>query len=257
MAKRIGVEIFIVLTIGLLLGLIGPFGTFAMPTAMRLGYWMIFGLAGYAIFRPLIILGKWMSETLAVSQLIGVGISIAVAAMPMTLLVALMLSGFNINQALRWQGIGVLYFQVCLIGLLVYSLMHMLFRDANRPNSASMDHAPATPLIQAEKQSAPAKGFAERLPAGLGPLLALKGEDHYVRAIGTMKDELLLIRLRDAVAELGEATGYQVHRSWWVAHVAVQSVERQGRNATLLLTNGIKVPISREYVARLKAAGWM
>ena len=51
--RQLAIEIFIVLAIGFVLGLIGPFGSYAMPLAWRLAYWMGFGLIGYALFRPL------------------------------------------------------------------------------------------------------------------------------------------------------------------------------------------------------------
>ncbi|KTE11438.1 hypothetical protein ATE71_11760 [Sphingopyxis sp. H115] len=55
------------------------------------------------------------------------------------------------------------------------------------------------------------------LPPGFGPVGALKGEDHYVRVIGTRSEELILMRMRDAIARLDNADGLRIHRSWWVA----------------------------------------
>ncbi|MBL0022605.1 MAG: hypothetical protein IPP23_10270 [Sphingomonadales bacterium] len=50
MARRIGIESFLVLTIGLVLGLFGPFGTFEMAPAVRIAFWMGYTFACYAIF---------------------------------------------------------------------------------------------------------------------------------------------------------------------------------------------------------------
>ena len=44
MLQKLGVEIFIMLAIGLVLGLFGPFGTFEMATPIRILYWMVFAL---------------------------------------------------------------------------------------------------------------------------------------------------------------------------------------------------------------------
>ena len=82
-------------------------------------------------------------------------------------------------------------------------------------------------------------------------------EDHYVRAHTALGSDLVLMRLRDAVAELGDIDGLQVHRSWWVARHAVSDVRRDGRNVRLLLDTGLEAPVSRANVQMLRDAGWI
>ena len=82
-------------------------------------------------------------------------------------------------------------------------------------------------------------------------------EDHYVRAHTRRGSDLILIPLKDAIAELGEVEGMQVHRSWWVARAAVAAPVANGRNLFLRLTNDMQVPVSRASVAKLKLAGWI
>jgi LytTr DNA-binding domain len=255
MAKHIGVEIFLVLVIGLVLGLFGPFGTYAIPIASRIVSWMVFTLLGYAIFRPLIILGQWMSAALRVSQIIGVGLALAIAAVPMTAMMALLFSGFDPAKAMRLQNLGALYFQVWLIGFLINGLMTLLFRrEAASPAEAVIPAQNASPAVV---PSPLVPAFADRLPAGFGPILALNSEDHYVRTFGESRDVLVLLRLRDAIAELSGVDGMQVHRSWWVARAAVSSVRRDGRILALILTNGKEVPVAREKVSQLRQTGWL
>jgi DNA-binding LytR/AlgR family response regulator len=88
-------------------------------------------------------------------------------------------------------------------------------------------------------------------------LIALEMEDHYVRAHTMLGSDLILMRMRDAIAELAGVPGMQVHRSWWVAQAAVAAVERDGRNVRLELANGLRAPVSRERVAALREAGWI
>ncbi len=88
-------------------------------------------------------------------------------------------------------------------------------------------------------------------------VLALQGEDHYVRVHTPLGSELLLMRLRDAVTDLEGLAGEQVHRSWWVARGAVAAVRAKGRRLSLTLTNGLEVPVSREAAAKLRRAGWL
>ena len=262
MAQRIGIEIFMVLVIGFVLGLFGPFGTFEMAPAMRIAFWMVYTLLGYAIFRPVITVGKWMSAALSLPQIIGVGLALVVGAAPLTFMIALLFNGFDVGRTLHSPQLPSLYFQVWLIGFLINGFFALAF--PNRAEAAAPDPAPSPPAAPPEppQPQPPAPPvtpatphFADRLPAGFGPLLALKGEDHYVRAIGEQREALILIRLRDAIAELGDTPGMLVHRSWWVARDAVTSVRRDGRNATLVLANGTQVPVARDKTGQLKAVG--
>lgn len=261
MMRKLAIEIFLLLVVGLALGLFGPFGTFATPTALRIAYWMVFVVAGYAIFRPMIVVGRWLAETMAIPPLIGIGLAQVIAALPMTLLVASLLSGFNVAAALRWDGLGHLYFQVWLIGFLINALFVLLYRNGEVEAVAAV-HGPALAVAPASipvsliATPAPAP-FREQLPAGFGAVLALKGEDHYVRVIGEAREVLVLARMRDAIAGLGPVEGLQVHRSWWVARAAIASVQREGRAATLLLSSGHEVPVSRDSLAALRATGWL
>jgi hypothetical protein len=248
MGKRLAIEFLLATLIGLVLGLIGPFGTFEMPAAARIAYWVIFGIVGYAIFRPLGIVGGWLSEVLGLSRIIGVGLSLVVAALPMTLIVAALIWKFDLGAMLRWKGLPGLYFQVWLIGFLTHGFFALVFRNRG-------EAAPAASVAY-YAEAEPAARFEDRLPAGFGALLALKGEDHYVRAIGVSREELILIRLRDAIAELGGVPGLQVHRSWWVARDGVAKINRQARAMTLTLTNGLDVPVARDQIARVKSEGW-
>jgi hypothetical protein len=263
MARKLGVEFFLMLVIGLVLGLFGPFGTFAMSPAARIAFWMIYVLLGYAIFRPMIILGKWMSESYAITQIIGVGLALVVAAAPMTFMIALLFSGFDVRRTLHYEGLATLYFDVWLIGFLINAFTSLTMARADvtptpdpapppKPDSAS---SPEPPVPAAPPPRIPR--LEDRLPQGFGAIHALKSEDHYVRVFGEGRTTLLLMRLRDAIAELGDVDGHQVHRSWWVAKLGVAEVSRQGREAVIRLHDGTQAPVSREAMARLRAAGWV
>ena len=87
--------------------------------------------------------------------------------------------------------------------------------------------------------------------------LCLQMEDHYVRVHTPGRSELVLMPMRQAVAELEPLGGLRVHRSWWVARAAVVRAEPEGRSLHLLLSNGLRVPVARNRVADLRAAGWL
>jgi hypothetical protein len=261
MVQRLAIEIFIVMVIGLVLGLFGPFGTYAMPAGLRIGYWMLFGLGGYAIFRPMVVVGRWLSEALNISPLIGIGLAQLVAAAPTTLLIGWLMSGFNVMAVLRSEKLGTLYGQVWLIGFIVNMLVSTIFAQArsnttNRSLVAEIKPTPE-PVIEEIADAPAAIPLLERLPLGFGIPLAIKSEDHYVRIYAREREILILLRLRDAIAELGGTQGLQVHRSWWVARDSIVSTARDGRNLTLNLANGITVPVSRDGAALLKTRQWL
>lgn len=112
---------------------------------------------------------------------------------------------------------------------------------------------------QAEPSPPPPPKFLERLPAKLAgaEVWAVEAEDHYLRLHTSMGQDLILMRLTDAVAELEGIDGAQVHRSWWVARGAVTDAERGDGRAILTLKDGSKVPVSRTYAKAIREKGWI
>ena len=110
----------------------------------------------------------------------------------------------------------------------------------------------------ADGSGAPPPKFLARLPDKLrgAEIFAVEAEDHYLRLHTSLGQDLILLRLADAIAELEGLEGAQTHRSWWVAKTAVASAERGDGRATLTLKDGAEVPVSRGYARQLRAAGW-
>jgi hypothetical protein len=100
--------------------------------------------------------------------------------------------------------------------------------------------------------------FVARLPHRLrgATILAVQGEDHYVRIHTARGQHMLLMRLSDALDQLAVLDGAQTHRSWWVAKDAVSDVKRAHGRATLSLANGVDAPVSRRFSRLLRAQGW-
>jgi len=99
--------------------------------------------------------------------------------------------------------------------------------------------------------------FMERLPIKYrkAELFAVSSEDHYLRVHTSLGEELILMRLVDAVRELSGAQGLQTHRSWWVAHNGVADAKKANGKLTLILKSGAEVPVSRTYLNAVKDAG--
>ncbi len=80
-----------------------------------------------------------------------------------------------------------------------------------------------------------------------GEILRLSARDHYVEVVTDKGPSQILLRLSDAIAELDGVDGCRVHRSHWVAAAAVVGQESAGDKRFLLLRDGARVPVSRNY----------
>lgn len=117
---------------------------------------------------------------------------------------------------------------------------------------------PVSAQIPAAESGAGTPAILGRLTPALqtARLLALESEGHYVRVITDTGSELVLIRLRDAMAEVGAVEGMQVHRSWWLAREAVGETRSRDGKLEVSIGEDRWVPISRSYRAAWREAGW-
>lgn len=108
----------------------------------------------------------------------------------------------------------------------------------------------------AEAEDTPPPALLDRLTLEKrGPLVALSVEDHYVRVRTTQGEEMILMRLSDAIRETAPEAGLRVHRSHWVATGQVKAARRAGDRAILTMAHGGDIPVSRSHMQALKAAG--
>lgn len=251
MAKRLTIELLMMVALGLLIGLLGPFGTFEAPPAQRMVVWVIWLLAGYAFFRPTSIVANWLCDATGIPMPGGRLLALIVASVPLTLVILMMARGLSLGDALRSPGFWTMYLYISVIAAVVTIAMTAIFGFAAPEPVSTNPAAPPLPVaIEPGATTLP-------LPPGFGPVCALKGEDHYVRVIGERSEELVLMRMRDAIERLGPLDGLRIHRSWWVAREAVASVRRDGRTATLRLTTGHEAAVARDMMPQLRAAGWL
>lgn len=274
--RKLVIDLAVMVAIGVVLALIGPFGSFEASFPTRLAYWVGLGLAGYACYRPM----GWAV------QRIGAGLDLPVwllwafacliATVPMTLVVA-GLDRLPYGRPLPgFDSLTTTYGYVLVVGAIVTLVFFLIERASVPPASNAEPGVPAAPFsaplpatqpptTQPPTTQPPASPspttqprLLDRLPPHLGTdLIALEMEDHYVRAHTVLGSELILLRLRDAMAELDGIDGQQVHRSWWVARHAVDDVRRDGRNVRLVLPGGLEAPVARANIAVLKQQGWI
>lgn len=255
--RQVVIDLAVMTVIGLLLALLGPFGSFTLPFAYRLVYWLGLAWAGYACYRPIGGLITRLGPVLDLPQWSLWLIGCLVASVPMTLVVWLVSA---LPPPLEIPGLDAwiaTYGYTLAIGGTVTMVFYAIQSREQPADAPPASAPPPAPEPAPPEQPLPPRLFA-RLPPRLGTdLIALEMEDHYLRVHTRLGSDLILLRMRDAVAELDGMDGLQVHRSWWVARAAVADVRRDGRNAALLLHGGIEAPVARSQVPVLKAAGWL
>lgn len=120
-----------------------------------------------------------------------------------------------------------------------------------------IDRATQAPAAPAPPDAGATARFLDRLPVKFrtASLWAVSSEDHYLRVHTSLGEELILMRLADAMRDLAGAPGAQVHRSWWVAKDGVADARRDNGKLVLVLKNGKEAPVSRTFQAAAKEAG--
>ena len=264
-AKRVCLPVFWFLSTVALLAYLGPFGT-----------WASLGVSDRLLFWAIAVGANWLVAHFAFAATIrsfrdrkwptwaGLVLAALVTALPGTGSVWLVVAIYLDYQPSDASGIGELYSQVFVLHLIIGSLVFHLIdrtrrqRDAARELSTPQSSAPGE-SVDAVPRPPPEAALLARLSArSRADLLHLRMQDHYVEVNTAAGSELLLLRFRDALREVEDVNGLQVHRSHWVARDAVAGVERRGGGRVVLrLVNGSKVPVSRSFAPVLKSRGWI
>lgn len=251
-----------VLGVAVVLAVIGPFGTYErMDLPQRLAH---FGIIGALSWIQVILLAAWFGTIEPIDRWPVAG------RMTLVGLLAAVPSTFEVIAVHSWLVRPIplslapkLYpenaFLTVVVSVMIGLFVEQRLRakaDAERERVAALPLPPVTPEPGTTSPASP--DFLRRIPPALGrDLLALEMEDHYLRIHTALGSDLVLMRLRDALAELDEKRGLQVHRSWWVATGAVASVDRTPGRVALVLRNGLRVPVSKTYRDSVKEAGWL
>lgn len=266
------IEASLMLGIAIVVAFMGPFGSYAIgDLSDRFAYWGVVLFGGYAVIRPVLLGAPWLARWLRFPELaVWIGLTVLASA-PLTLLV---FAAGGATRRPNFAAFAALYPNVLLLATLITLLYWTLRRrpqlaaeravagDASAPSAGAPIVSPPAPLpptasTPPDPISALGPRLIERLPPHLGrDIVALEMEDHYVRVHTPAGSALLLMRMRDAVAEMAGVEGMQVHRSWWVARAAVRGSTSDGRNLRLRL-DGLTAPVARGAVATLRDSGWI
>lgn len=256
------------LVFALMIGLFsmtGPFGTYErLPFVSRLGYWLTMNTATWASALICNSFVKAALITRVPHQLTRIFIGGALSALPVGLAItaingAVVKSPFNLTEFAENAFVSLpIAIGFSLLVWLSLSAGEPAADENGPPQAAPIPDAKAPahdPVLRPAPSDRPA--LLDRLPVSKrGALVRIEVQDHYVLAVTAKGREMLLMRLADAIAETGPATGMQVHRSHWVAFDAVEGLERgPGKTPRLMLvmSDGAKVPVSRSFAAAVRA----
>lgn len=227
---------------GLFLTLSGAFGTGEISLGRRLTYWMTMMVVGYLwgafVARVFFRRGQRGTGSIWLDALLA---SLAMSA-PLTLVVWAV-TGAMFDARSSPLDLPVMFVAVFAVSLVITTI-NMLLETRRQ----ALTHVGPTPAK-----------FLDRLPLKLrgAEVWAVEAEDHYLRLHTSKGQDLILMRLADAVDELDGIEGAQVHRSWWVAREAITDAKRGDGRATLTLKDGAEVPVSRTYAGLLRERNWI
>jgi hypothetical protein len=244
--------------IGVFLAFLNPFGSVTeQPIGIAFAYWVPLivygGLAGALIAWGV----RRLAPKLPLWGYIGVLAPLMTAA---TFPAVAAQQAFLMNDPVPPERFVEFFFYIFLISMAVTSVVILGFRAFGK-RSAVLDPEPAwrpAPVADVGTRTGTA-AFAERLPIKLraAEIYAVESEDHYLRVHTSAGQELILMRLADAVRELSGVEGMQTHRSWWVAKQGLVDVVKGDGRLTLKLKSGAEAPVSRTYAKAVKEAGWI
>jgi len=239
---RIAIELLLLVAIGLLMAVLGPYRSVDVPPLRRTIYWLLAIIGGGAIG---ILIDFAIRKRIRGFWRAVLGVAILMTP-PVTLFVWTLNAGM-LGQKVGPRGLLTLGWQVFVIAFLVMAMRALLWRRAIETRTVVMP-----PLPEAER------AFRMRLSAKRrgARLIAIEAEDHYVRIHTDQGSELLTMRFSDALMELGQVHGHQLHRSWWAAGDAIEEVRWQRGSGEARLAGGLTAPVSRSFAASLRDAGW-
>lgn len=223
---------------GVILSIMAPYQTGQYPPLNRFFYWTILcfvGGLGAGAFLPLA--GRLGKNPGIMATVIGQAFMATIAVT--TCLLAL--DFYRTGQIFPMQ-ILVMTGLVGLISIIIAGVATLSERAEKTD-----DPTPRRPAL------------FERLKPALrqSEIYALMAEDHYVRVITSKGEDLILMRLADAVKEAEPLAGLSTHRSWWVAEAGIKTTSRSDGKISLELHTGQIVPVSRSNAKSVKEIGWI
>lgn len=239
---RLGLAL-IILAFGVLLGVLGPFGSYL---GISLPVRVLHYTANMAVISAMAVAANALAARYLYRGLVPLWGSLVIALViaPPGALVVMAHLRFFAPQVLPYVTFVELCFQTALINVLV-SLVVRAVRALARARHAPPQAAAPVPVVTEDRRSDDILREKLPLPLRRAPILALSSEDHYLRVHTDRGQALILMSLSQAIDALGEDAGLRIHRSHWVARDAVVDSARKDGSLAVTLANGLTLPASR------------
>ncbi|MFT2110770.1 LytTR family DNA-binding domain-containing protein [Marinomonas sp. 2405UD68-3] len=250
--------VFVCLVIGLVVAIIGPFGTFSELTLVeRIVYWQVaitvIGLESLVVILmlfhyPATAHWHYSKVMLASSAIIVLPASMQIHWLNQSLMTSK--SETNLIQ------LSAHVFLILLVILLPMGrrIQNRFIHNVNFASNDKIDSVKALGShatnedIKQERKFVNEPDIRQILGIDIqGKLICITAEDHYINVMTDCESQLILRRFSDAVTLLKHYSGLQVHRSWWVASDAIVKLERKSNKCWLVMENNIQVPVSKTY----------
>lgn len=257
----------ICLGLGILFAWFGIYQTSAFPFPERVAYWtllMALGTGASFVVNPLVF-DRWLPGAHPALQIALVSALISIPVTGGLVVMEASSEGTWPSPSWWWQH----YFYVIVLSAFVTTGAWGidLLRDKRAPVLPQASAPQAVARADRELSSQGAVGaenrqltpFVDRLPVKLraAEIHAVSAEDHYLRVHTNLGETMVLMRLADAIRELGALEGMQTHRSWWVARQGLADAAKGDGKVTLKLKSGAEAPVSRTYIKAVRDAGWL
>ncbi|MGQ3209993.1 MAG: LytTR family DNA-binding domain-containing protein [Shinella sp.] len=216
----------------------GPYGTAdRLATVPRLGFWLVLHAVAWSIAVTTLVLVNTLLMRRVPSLAGRMALGTLVAGVPVGLATeAISLATFG--GAVTVSSLAESIASGLLLSALFCGLTFMTM-SSKAVETLSPSPAPAT-------EDRTEVALLRRLkPENRGPILHMTVADHYTEVTTSRGRELILLRFSDALEELGDTPGLQVHRSHFVADSHVEKLLRADGRLTILLKDGREIPVSR------------
>ncbi len=182
--------VMITLGIGLVVGYLGPFGSFQMPLLQRLLYWVVMIVVGHLIYTQTDKLCQFYLAKKQLNILINLVISSLFGSVFLTFFVEYYSYLFFDLKPAFPDNFLFFFPKVFILGLTL-NILRYLIDQARNKNHTIESTAPKT------------SPFVNRLPHQLGTdLICFSMEDHYLQVHTEQGDHMMLLRMKDALVEL-------------------------------------------------------
>lgn len=161
-----------------------------------------------------------------------------------------------------WQGIVIEFVESAPGTLCIWVLINLPYFVHRRalgggrgPDGAGAPEPTDLDTAEAGRYAETARAeFISRLPESLGTnVIAISSDLHYLYVYTDLGRCMILGSLQHAAEAMGDA-GLRVHRAHWVARRAIVKIVKNGQQWYCLLSNDLKIPISRRNKSTV--AGW-